>query len=161
MAELKTTCGTAFIVDADISEQVGHLSWKLDKDGYVIRKTTVGGKHGRTIRLHRTVLECSNPAILVDHKDGNKLDNRRDNLRLASKAQNSQNCSKRPNHTSQFRGVTWNRAAGKWQASLKANGQSYYLGLFIDESEAGRAYNQAAIQRHKEFARINPIGVTA
>ena len=161
MVELTTTCGTAFLVDSDIAECLGRFAWKLDKDGYVIRKTTIAGKHGRTVRLHREVLGCTDPALLVDHRDGNKLDNRRTNLRQASKAQNSQNGLKSPGRASLFRGVTWHRAAAKWQASIRASGRNLYLGLFTDEHEAGHAYNRAAIHHHGEFARLNPVGASA
>lgn len=158
MVELKTTCGTTFLVDEDIAETMGRFAWKLDKDGYVIRKTTVNGRRGMTVRLHRAVMSCTDPRVLIDHQDGNKLNNMRGNLREATRSQNWQNGFKRKNRASVFRGVTWNKRCGKWQSSIKAFGRSIYLGLFDDEHEAGHAYNRAAIERHGEFARLNPVG---
>ena len=158
MIELRAACGTSFFVDADVAEQVRHLAWKLDKDGYVTRKTTIKGKRGRTVYLHRVVLNCTNPLVFVDHKNGDKLLNIRDNLREATRAQNGQNRFKSTGCSSCFRGVTWNKNTCKWQATIKTNGRNLYLGLFESEQEAGHAYNKAAIQYHGDFARLNPVG---
>lgn len=158
MVELKTTCGTPFMVDDDIAARVRHLAWKLDKDGYVIRKTTINGKRGRTVRLHRVVAGCNDSSVLIDHGNCDKLDNTRANLREATKSSNGQNSMKSPGCSSVFRGVTWNRSSSKWQASIKVGGRYLYLGVFKEEHEAGHAYNRAAVIHHGEFARLNPIG---
>lgn len=158
MVELKTTCGTPFMVDEDIAARVRHLAWKLDKDGYVIRKTTIKGKRGRTVRLHRVVAGCNDSSVLIDHRNCDKLDNTRANLREATKRNNSHNSMKSPGCSSIFRGVTWNRNCAKWQAGINVRGRYLYLGVFKDEHEAGHAYNRAAVIHHGEFARLNPIG---
>lgn len=158
MAELTTACGATFLVDDDVAERASHLTWRLDKYGYVMRKTTVRGKKARTVFLHREVIGCSDSSVLVDHCDGNKLDNRRENLRLASISQNAQNRPKKPGCSSVFRGVTWSQRCRRWLARIKANDRTIHLGSFIDEHEAGHAYNRAAVQYHGEFARLNPVG---
>lgn len=117
MVELTTKCGTTFSVDADVAEEHGHLAWRLDKDGYVYRKTTISGKRGRSVRLHRVVLGVSDPDVYVDHKSGNKLDCTRDNLRATNRAGNARNRMKRGDLHSQFKGVT--KHGRRWQARYR------------------------------------------
>ena len=73
---------------------------------------------------------------IIDHKDHDKLNNRLDNLRVVTASQNSRNRTKKANCSSQFRGVSWHKQAGKWQARI--NGE--YLGLFEIEEDASKAY---------------------
>ncbi|WP_424460548.1 HNH endonuclease [Ottowia sp.] len=110
------------------------------------------------VLLHRWVMKCNDPLVLVDHANGDKLDNTRANLRLCTRSQNAYNNLKKPGLSSQFRGVTWHRKIRKWQATIAANGRPIYLGCFDDEHEAGHAYNKAAVELHGEFCRLNPVG---
>lgn len=130
--------------------------WRLDRQGYVVAGTRRGAKP----RLHRVILQA--PAGLqVDHVNGDRLDNRRENLRLAT---NRQNCSNRlPNRrpgTSRFKGVCWNRKAGKWQASIRVNYRRFHLGVYSDERDAALAYDRAAREHFGEFARPNLGGAS-
>ena len=93
--------------------------------------------------------------LLVDHRNNNGLDNRRDNLRLATSSQNNCNSRKRKNTTSQFRGVCFCKAKGKWDANINLAGKRIWLGSFDSEIEAGKAYDEAAKKCHGEFARLN------
>ena len=98
--------------------------------------------------------------LRVDHINHNKLDNRRSNLRLCTKQQNQWNRRKVvKNTTSKYKGVCWAKKNNKWQASLEfqkdKKRQSIYLGQFISEVEAAKAYNEAAIKHFGEFAKIN------
>jgi hypothetical protein len=108
-------------------------------------------------RMHRVILarilgrELS-PREYVDHADGNGLNNQRNNIRLATPAQNSANQRLRPQNTSGFKGVTWHKRAGKWCASIGVNRKSIHLGLFEDPEEAHRAYMSASQQYFGEFA---------
>ncbi len=87
--------------------------------------------------LHRYVLDVSR-SLQVDHIDGNGFNNRRENLRPATNAEQGQNMLRRGG-SSRFRGVTWNAAAGKWQAQVMKSGRHFHLGLFRSEDAAGRA----------------------
>ena len=128
------------------------------KDGYVVRKTTVGGKKGCTVRLHRVVIGAK-AGELVDHIDRDKRNNARSNLRIASKSENGRNQSKRKG-LSQFKGVTWNKKSRKWQAQIRVSPSHYrYLGLYSDEHVAAHEYNKAAILHYGEFACLNPVGI--
>lgn len=158
MKELKTTCGTTFLVDDEEADEISKFAWKLDRDGYVIRKTTISGKKGRTVRLHRVIAKAISGQA-VDHADHNKLNNTKCNLRIATKSENACNQTKHGGSSS-FKGVTWNKNSGKWQAQIAwGSGKRRYLGLFSDEHSAAHAYNKAAIQLHGEYARLNPVGV--
>jgi hypothetical protein len=156
MTTLFTTCGVAYQVDDDIAQAVGHLAWKLDKHGYVYRKTTINGRRGRSVRLHRVVAGVSDPAVYVDHIDGDQLNCLRSNLRPANAKGSSQNRGKYRQNSSQFKGVVMNGC--RWIARIKADGRQFHLGTFDDEHEAAHEYNKAAIRLHGEFARLNPVG---
>lgn len=116
---------------------------------------------GQTVeRLHRVILEriLNRPlekGEIVDHINRDGLDNRRCNLRLASRADNNRNASVRSDSTSGYKGVGRNWM--KWKASIKYNGQDIYLGSFVDILDAARAYNKAALEYFGEFAYLNVI----
>lgn len=94
----------------------------------------------------------------VDHKNGDGLDNRRENLRAATDSQNSANAGKCAcASTSRFKGVSWGKDRGKWRAYIEMNGRQKFLGYFHDELDAARAYNEAALEAFGEFARVNVL----
>lgn len=90
----------------------------------------------------------------VDHINGNGLDNRRANLRRASRQQNAANGVKKGT-TSSMKGVCWDQARKKWKAQIKINYRTHFLGRFNSEMSAGVAYDAAAVAAFGEFARIN------
>ena len=114
-------------------------------------------KNGKqtTIQMHRLLLGLKpGDSRESDHKDGNGLNNRRNNLRIATRAQNQHN--QRPQKgTSRFKGVCWHRDAAKWQAQIQIERRKIHLGYFDSEIEATRAYDAAARNHFGEFARLN------
>jgi hypothetical protein len=92
---------------------------------------------------------------LVDHRNGDGLDNRRNNLRMASRSQNNANARLRSTNRSGFKGVTLDRRIGRWNARIYVNKQGRSLGYFATAEEAARAYDAAAIEVFGEFARPN------
>lgn len=112
-----------------------------------------------TVLLHRLIGEriAGHPLTrkeLVDHENGNGLDNLRKNLRVCTYMQNLQNQRLSKSNTSGYKGVTWNKGANKWQSAIRANGVRKYLGVFIDPKEAHEAYCKAALELHGEFANF-------
>ncbi len=111
-----------------------------------------GGVERETVRLHDLLL----PGVpFVDHLNGDKLDNRRRNLRPCSTAENNANRASKAGDSSRFKGVTWDKSRDKWMAAIAAHGQSKTLGRFDNEEDAARAYDAAAKVAYGEFARLN------
>jgi predicted Zn-ribbon and HTH transcriptional regulator len=91
----------------------------------------------------------------VDHVDGNGLNNRRSNLRPATKSQNGANARKNPGKTSRYKGVFWDRERSAWQAKIMVNRKALSLGRFASEEDAALAYDLAAREAFGEFALTN------
>jgi hypothetical protein len=106
--------------------------------------------------MHRVIM--GNPeGMEIDHKNGDGLCNLEKNLRIATVAQNRQNVGLRKYNTSGFKGVSRHRVGKRWQAALRFNGKSIYLGLFDTAVEAAAVYNFAAKRLHGEFAVLNEL----
>jgi hypothetical protein len=111
----------------------------------------------RKIRLARLLMNAPKN-MEVDHINGNPLDNRRNNLRLATAGQNRAAFqSPRKNKTSRYRGVRWHKRVKKWMASIGSNHKVYYLGYYTIEEQAALAYNKAALGLFGEFAQLNVL----
>jgi hypothetical protein len=145
------------VLDQQDYYRFGRFKWEISGDDnifYAVRNTIVDSSRTTTIRLHREIMNAPK-GLVVDHINGDSLDNRRANLRLATHSQNSCNKRKRKNTTSQFRGVCFCKAKGKWDANINLAGKRIWLGSFDSEIEAGKAYDVAAKKYHGEFARLN------
>lgn len=92
---------------------------------------------------------------LVDHKNGNALDNRKENLRVATKQQNNANRGLLINNKSGYKGVSWRQLSKRWCAFISVNNKSKFLGSFKIKEEAARAYDKAAKEHYGEFAILN------
>jgi hypothetical protein len=95
---------------------------------------------------------------IYDHKDRNHLNNQKINLRICTEMQNTHNRRKpiRFNSaTSKFKGVCWKKSNKKWVSEIMCNGKTTFLGYFTNEEAAAKAYDQAALHFHGEFAVLN------
>lgn len=143
--------GVAIVDRADF-DVVSRFSWYLHSQGYAATK--IGGV---TAYMHHFILRKIPTGHVVDHANGDKLDNQRTNLRTASKRQNNHNSKKRTGTISQYRGITRHphRDGSKWTAYVSKDGKRIYLGSFENEIDAARAYDTAALDAHGEFAKLN------
>lgn len=120
-----------------------------------------GGRGGKQFRIHfhREVLDLKDPNLVVDHINGNSLDNRLCNLRICKQKDNMQNMKYRnsPNRTSKYLGVYYNKRNNNWRSTFRFNGKQIEVGSFKTEIEAAKAYNEAALFHKGEFARQNII----
>lgn len=112
--------------------------------------------------LHRVVMVIHLGRLLVkgeqvDHITRNPLDNRIENLRLATQSENHCNRGKFKNNTSGFKGVSWHKYTQKWEAKIMLDGTRKYLGYFDTPEKAALAYNAAARELHGEFAYQNEV----
>jgi hypothetical protein len=142
--------------DADLADMLWHA---VESRGHVYgaRYVYKSGSKRKRIYMHRLILSrmLDRPLAkgeIPDHINNNGLDNRRENLRLATYRQNCGNSRININNTSGFKGVTWRPNNRKWEASLKTGDGSRYLGLFRTPEEAYAAYLEAAKHHFGEFA---------
>jgi hypothetical protein len=146
------TKGKVAIVDDADFEWLNQFKWCAAKSGnsyYPVRRCRQDGKY---VTMFMHYLLCGKRA---DHINGNGCDNRRGNLRPATPQQNVFNQKLRVTSTSGFKGVTWNKRYGKWQAQIGHNGKNKHIGLFVNLEEAARAYDAKARELFGEFARTN------
>jgi hypothetical protein len=146
------------IVDPQDFYSLNIFNWCPKENGpnvYAVRLVSAPDRKTKIVSLHREIMN-SPAGLLVDHQNGDGLDNRRANLRLATHSQNQCNKGKtRKNSSSRYVGVFFEKHSGKWVARIVVNGRRIWLGRFTSELDAAMAYDNAAKIYHKEFARLN------
>ncbi len=139
-------------------EGPGHL--KIDGKGYAQISIHAGYIDGvrkfKKILLHRYIMNAP-VGVTVDHINGNRLDNRRANLRLCSQAENNRNKGKFKNNKSGYKGVSWNAQNSKWVAQIQLNGKKTHLGYFSNPAEAHEAYVTASLEQHAEYSNESKL----
>ena len=148
-------CGLFALVDDDFTTDI---NWGFDgRYVYFRRHIRMEGKKQKykKIYLHRLIMNTPT-GMDTDHINGDKLDNRRENLRITTRSQNSMN-QKKTRGASKYKGVNWHNQRGYWKAEIKLNGKKKHLGVFLSELEAAEAYNLAAIEKFGKFAKINTL----
>lgn len=122
------------IIDKEDIDKIKNIKWRLNCNGYVVNNSKV------SIFLHRRILDTNE---LVDHKDGNRLNNRKNNLRIATKSQNQMNVN--------YKGIyLYNN--DRWLAKIKLNGKQVHIGIFNYKEEALYARWYAEKILFKDFA---------
>ena len=157
MKQIPLTQGKFALVDNEDYNWLNQWKWGANKGGntyYAIRNSSGKLTKRKTILMHREILKALKE-MECDHINHNGLDNRRLNLRLATKSQNAKN--RISYGVSKDLGVYFHIMSGKWEAKIKSNKQSIYLGLYKKETDAAKAYNKAALKYHGEFANLNVI----
>jgi hypothetical protein len=138
-ALLHVVGGVSAKIDIDLFPSMCSRRWFIAKEGYVGFNQHENGSH-RAVLLHHLVLPGS-PGMDRDHINRDKLDNRRENLRLVSRSINIMNAGPRRDNTSGIRGVSWNESRKRWRAAIQIDGKQVHLGRFktLDEAAAARA----------------------
>lgn len=150
---VKLTQGKFALVDPDDFERVSLYKWHAHlgpgSSGFRARSGS------KSLYMHRFIMNASSDdKRLIDHINGNPLDNRKANLRFASHTQNVCNSKIRSDNTSGFKGVHWFPHKNRWVAVICVEGKNRCLGYFREKEDAARAYEQAAHKYFGEFARL-------
>lgn len=141
--------GIEFLLDLEDYNKVKDYCWHVNKRGYVVANSRNGSN--RVVWMHRIITNASDRDI-VDHINWNRQDNRKSNLRIATKSQNNINIKKRSNNTSGYTGVSRIKRTGKYRSSISIGGNKYYLGDYDTLEEAVNARHIAELQYHGEWS---------
>lgn len=142
------------LVDDEDYDRVMQYKWSLSSGSCTSKHTNhVGIRY--TIHLHRVVMNCEiiKDRRIIDHVNGNILDNQKLNLRFCTRSQNSIN--RKSSSKYGFRGITYCNKVKAFYARIKVDKKRIGLGKFDTAVDAAKAYNTAAIKYHKEFAQLN------
>jgi len=143
-----TVPASVFLIDTEDVHLLKSCFWQANSKGYIC-----SSNYGQ---LHRLIMDASIDEQ-VDHKNGDRNDNRKNNLRLCTNIQNAQNRKLLKNTISGYKGVTWHNSSNMWVSRIGVNGQRKTLGYFRDKIDAAKAYNEAAIKYFGEFAKLNDL----
>jgi len=151
------TCKKILVSDKDYERLVVY-QWYISSNGYV-QRFEGNGKSRRVIRMHREILRLPrNPGYMgtmVDHISGDKLDNRRENLRIATRAENAINITHlRSDNSSGYPGVSWMSKPRKWRAYISFNRRVIRLGWFKNKKDAIEARNKKALALYGRFVPV-------
>lgn len=154
MKEIPLSQGKVAIIDDEDYERVSQYGWCYSSTiGYAVSSR----KHdGKKLLMHRFIMNVPKDKV-TDHINRDKLDNRKENLRICSRAQNNCNMGVRSHNKSGLKGVYWTEKHKAYQVTIRHNKTPMYLGLFKDKYEAARMYNFWAIDLFGEFASINKL----
>lgn len=143
--------GKFVIVDDDDYKYLSQFKWELSSSGYAVYRPPF-------VHMHRVVMKMKDSKKFVDHINGNKIDNRKSNLRQATKSQNA--AGKKLNlkfKSSTYRGVSYSKGRSRWEAKIRVMGKTVHLGRFDRQQSAALAYNKAAKKYFGEFAYLNKL----
>jgi hypothetical protein len=162
---IRLTQGKFAIVDPGDYDKLAKYKWfavRSERGYYAVRMTKAkkgSGVKQKGVRMHRAIVGVPEGKI-IDHIDHNGLDNRRANLRVATRRQNTWNKRKqRGKCSSKYKGVTWLKSEARWQARISCKGRSIFIGYFDDEKAAARAYDAKAAELFGEYAALNFGGI--
>jgi len=156
-AEVELSTGQVAIVDEKWHPIISASAWTYNGH-YAIRAVRVSkGESGRRTLMMHSVILPPKAGYFADHINGNKLDNRRANLRYATRTENGGNRPMQKNNTTGYKGVSFHIRKKKYGASIKHQQKQKNLGYFDTPEEASAAYNAAAEKHFNEFARLNAV----
>lgn len=151
------TKGKYAFIDIEDYDLVSEHSWhaslaKSNNSYYAKTNVRINGKQ-RSMSMHKLLMNPKK-GMVVDHINGNTLDNRRCNLRICTQADNAKNSKTPKSNTSGYKGIV-KKSSTRWQAIITSDGKRINLGSFPTPEEAYAAYCKAALELHGEFARLS------
>ena len=159
MKEIQLTQGKVALVDDEDFEYLNQWKWfpnNLKHGFYAVRMNPTLDNKKNTISMHRFIMNVP-LNMTVDHINRNTLDNRKINLRICTMAENLRNKNIYKNNTSKYKGVYYHKIVKKWLVRISVNNKRIHIGYFLNPIEGAKAYNEAAIKYHGEFANLNKI----
>lgn len=158
MKEIRLTKGKSTLVDDNDYENLSGWSWFLHSGGYAVRGNyNYKTKTNVVVMMQNQIMEpCGN--LWVDHINGDKLDNRRVNLRFCSHSQNAVNKIVSKDNTSGYKGVSYRgneKRIKRWRAYIKQNRKQIFIGNYLTAEEAAKAYDKKAKEIYGQFAKPN------
>lgn len=159
MRLIPLTKGKSAIIDSEDYKRISRFHWCIStssKYEYAIRNVYKNGKRIAIVRMHRVIFNVPD-GLMVDHINGNTLDNRKKNLRIATRSENMWNRRKTKLNKTGYKGVRMKEKSKKYEATIAVNKKWLHLGYFNTPQEAARAYNSAAQKYHGQFARLNDL----
>lgn len=157
MREIPLTKGYVALVDDEDYEDVSRFKWYAVVKGHGVyaARHDETNPQGAALYLHRYLTDAE-PLQPIDHRDRNTLNCARRNLRKTTRSGNSANTQKiRVPASSQYKGVYWHAKNSKWATQIKRDGKVTYLGTYMSEEDAARAYDVAANDFFGDFACLN------
>jgi hypothetical protein len=159
MKTIPLTQGKEALVDDEDYDELNKYKWHAHLDPEtgqwcaVRNLPRINGKR-KNIKMHRQIM--GDPiGKSIDHKNHDRLDNRKSNLRICSHSQNNSNIHRYKNNTSGLIGVRWHKRDTKWEARISKDNKQINLGYFDDKFEAARVRDKKAKELHGEFATLN------
>lgn len=154
MKKIQLTQGKIALVDDCDFEELSKYNWCVSERYNTSYAKRGFGKPHRTLLMHRVIMNAKKGQE-IDHRDGNGLNNQKENLRFCNHSENLYNQSLQKGKSSQFKGVYWQKENKNWVSRLKINGRNISLGSFENEISAAKAYDYAAIKHFGEYSRPN------
>lgn len=151
MILISLTSGKYAIISSSDYEKIKHIKWHYSSCGYAMGRNLNKEK----VYMHRLLIGAKKGEY-VDHIDGNKLNNRKDNLRICTQSENMRNSTKRANCSSIYKGVCNSKTRG-WISYITLNKKRKTLGYHKSEVEAAENYNENAVKMHGKFCKLNII----